>query len=175
MLSFLLLVIIIILLYKYCTYRPPGFPPGPPRIPWFGSYLILKLIDSKFLHKAVAKLCDYYETNVLGFYFGSFAIVTTNDYKSAKEIMVRSEFDGRSPSFLSRLREPNFKDDKGLFFIEGVYWKEQRWFTLRYLRDFGFGRRDPVYEEEVNDELQKFIGMLKEGGPKFEHEKVSFS
>jgi hypothetical protein len=134
--------------------------------------LFLKLINRKYLHKAVAKLCEYYKTNVLGFYFGPFAVITTNDYKGAKEIMLRSEFDGRLPNFLAKLRVPNFEDNKGIFFNEGDYWKDQRWFTLRYLRDHGFGRRDPIYEGEVNDEIQKFIGMLK-NGPNFEHEKVS--
>lgn len=44
---------------------------------------------------------------------------------------------------------------------------------LRYLRDFGFGRRFDELETEINDEITNFIDMLK-NGPKYEHENVSF-
>lgn len=61
---------------------------------------------------------------------------------------------------------------EGIFFTEGPVWHEQRRFTLRYLRDFGFGRRFDELEIDINDEITNFISMLK-NGPKYEHEKVS--
>lgn len=42
---------------------------------------------------------------------------------------------------------------------------------LRNLRQFGFGRRFDELELEINDELNGFITLLKDG-PKYEHEKV---
>lgn len=60
----------------------------------------------------------------------------------------------------------------GIFFSEGELWHEQRRFLLRYLRDFGFGRRFDELELELNDELMEFVDFLK-NGPKHEHEKVS--
>jgi hypothetical protein len=98
-------------------------------------------------------------------------IVVTSDYQGVRDLLFRPEFDGRPGLFAVKLREPQFRL-KGVFFIEGNYWKDQRWFTLRYLRDFGFGRRDLIYEEEITDEMQKLMALLKDG-PKFEHEKVS--
>lgn len=50
--------------YRYCFYRPEGFPPGPPRIPFFGAYLLLMWIEPAHLYKAVIKLCDHYKSKV---------------------------------------------------------------------------------------------------------------
>lgn len=61
----------------------------------------------------------------------------------------------------------------GLFFTEGNLWHEQRRFVLRYLRDFGFGRRFQELELEINEEILNFINLLK-SGPKYFHEQVKF-
>jgi Cytochrome P450 len=98
--------------------------------------------------------------------------VYANDPKTAREVLFRQEFDGRPDVLLARLREPNFTL-KGIFFIEGDYWLHQRRFTLRNLRDFGFGRRCLEYENEVLDEMKDLVNLIKEG-PKFEHEKKYF-
>lgn len=50
-------------------------------------------------------------------------------------------------------------------------WHEQRRFALRYLRDYGFGRRFQSLEIEIQDEMRCFIEMVKYG-PKYPHEKV---
>lgn len=162
--------LIIYRVYKYCVYRPEGFPPGPFRIPFFGSYLLLLLIDRLNLHLAVKKLCKFYKTSVIGFYHGGndlFAIA--NDQKSIREVFFNPDLDGRGDFLIVRLREPKFTL-KGIFFIDGAYWNDQRRFTLRNLRDFGFGRRFEDYEIEVRDEMQALVSMIKEG-PRYEHEK----
>ena len=158
--------------YKYCFYRPPNFPPGPPRIPLVGSYLFLLLINHKNKHLAINKLCEYYKSSVIGFFTGATLTVVANDSKSAREMLIRQEFDGRPDVFLARLREPSF-DIKGIFFTEGNNWLHQRRFTLRNLRDFGFGRRYQDYEIEVMDEMKSLVNLIKEG-PKYEHEKKYF-
>jgi Cytochrome P450 len=161
--------VIIYRAFKYCVYRPENFPPGPFRIPVFGSYLLLLLIDHKNLHYAIEKLCKFYKSSVIGFYTGDYLTVVANDQKSVREVLFNPDFDGRNDFFIGRLREPNYMI-KGIFFTDGVYWTEQRRFTLRNLRDFGFGRRFQDYEIEVRDELQSLINMIKEG-PKYDHEK----
>ena len=42
-------------------------------------------------------------------------------------------------------------------FTDGVFWQEQRRFTLRHLRDLGFGRSssENVIEEEINELLDE--------------------
>lgn len=59
----------------------------------------------------------------------------------------------------------------GIFFREGESWHEQRRYTLRHLRDFGFGRRFESLEMEIQTQIAQFIDMVK-NGPKYEHEKV---
>lgn len=49
----------------------------------------------------------------------------------------------------------------GLFFIDGPFWKDQRRFSLRHLRDFGFGRRSEQVEQFWADELRMIIAQLK--------------
>lgn len=156
--------------YKFCIHRPPGFPPGPFRLPFVGSYFLLLLIDRKNLHLAVQKLCNYYKSSVLGFYVGGSLTVTVNDQKGIREMFANQDIDGRNGNFLiARLREPNYKLH-GIFFTDGDYWNDQRRFALRNLRDFGFGRRFEDFELEVRDELESFVAMIKEG-PQYEHER----
>lgn len=158
--------------YKYCFYRPPNFPPGPPRIPLIGSYLFILLINYKDKHLAINKLCEYYKSKVIGFHTGNVLTVVANDPKSVREMLFKQEFDGRNDIVLARLREPHH-NLKGIFFTDGPFWLQQRRFTLRNLRDFGFGRRHQNYEIEVIDEMKNLVNLIKDG-PKYEHEKKYF-
>lgn len=59
----------------------------------------------------------------------------------------------------------------GIFFTEGPFWLEQRRFTLRHMRDFGFGRRQDKFESHMLEEVSLLIEMLKDG-PINDQEKV---
>jgi len=48
-------------------------------------------------------------------------------------------------------------------------WKEQRRFILRYLRDFGFGRRFEQLEMVIQEQLTDMLDMIR-NGPKYPHE-----
>jgi hypothetical protein len=98
--------------------------------------------------------------------------VVANDPKSVREMLFKQEFDGRNDDALARLREPHQKL-KGIFFTDGPFWSHQRRFTLRNLRDFGFGRRFQEFEDEVIDEMKSFVNLIRQG-PKYEHEKKYF-
>lgn len=47
--------------------------------------------------------------------------------------------------------------------MDGPVWHEQRRFTLRYLRDYGFGRRFDKLEKEIEIQIAQFINMVKNG------------
>lgn len=179
-------------LYRFMFDRPPNFPPGiyrfhflasserskrifyycsgPPRIPFFDSYIIMLLVNYKHMHKAADALCKYYKTNVLGLYFASTPTIIVNDEETVKKALFTRAYDGRPALRLAEMRDPNYKLS-GVFFTDGPFWKEQRRYMLRYLRDFGFGRRYQELELETRDEFQMFIDIVK-NGPKYEHEKV---
>lgn len=176
MVSVVLLGIYLILIlyhcYKYCTYRPPNFPPGPPRIPLFGAYLILLFIDRHNLHLAALKLSKWYKSKVIGFYIGNTPTIVGNDKESVREILFNTAFDGRPDVFVARMRDPHH-ELRGIFFTEGPMWKEQRRFTLRHLRDYGFGRRFDSLEHHCREEITAFIDTVRYG-PKFDHEMKYF-
>lgn len=63
----------------------------------------------------------------------------------------------------------NFKFNCGNFWVgiinaEGEDWEQLRRFTIRQLRDFGFGKN--AMEDYIRDELQDFLDWLKEKGGK---------
>ncbi|XP_023302400.2 probable cytochrome P450 304a1 [Lucilia cuprina] len=173
MLTLILLCICVLFLlygsYKYCTYRPEGFPPGPPRIPLFGSYLFMMLSDFKYLHKGVLNFSKWYKSDIVGFYVGPFPVVAVHCAEGVREILTNSDFDGRPKIYLSLIREPNLQS-AGIFFEEGPLWKEQRRFILRYLRDFGFGRRFQELELVIQEEITDMMNLIR-SGPKYEHER----
>ncbi|XP_063706238.1 probable cytochrome P450 304a1 [Culicoides brevitarsis] len=129
-------------------------------------------MNRKNLHLAVLKLCKWYNTKILGFYIGDTPTIVANDYESVREILFNQAYDGRPDIYVARLRDPDH-EKRGIFFTDGPQWKEQRRFTLRHLRDYGFGRRFETLESEIRDELTELINIIK-GGPRYEHEKQFF-
>lgn len=114
------------LLYEYCTHRPPNFPPGPPRIPFVGSYLFLLLVNSKKVHLAILKLCKWYNTKILGFYIGDCPTIVANDYDSVREILFNQDFDGRPEIYVAKMRDPDHECRGAyydLFFIDALLTK----------------------------------------------------
>jgi len=52
----------------------------------------------------------------------------------------------------------NLSSLTGFFFTDGPFWVEQRRFSLRHLRDFGFGKRS--LEGIILDEAEELIKRL---------------
>ncbi|KAF5281630.1 hypothetical protein FQR65_LT02950 [Abscondita terminalis] len=150
--------IIAINFYKKYKARHPNFPPGPPRLPIYGSYWYLLKENYYFTHKAVEKLSEKYKTKLIGMYLGDAPTIIPVSYEMVKEALTREEFIGRNDTFITRNR--SFGELLGLFFIDGPKWKEQRRFCLRTLRDFGFGRRFEKSEELIETETRELIKLF---------------
>lgn len=150
--------------------RPVNFPPGPPSLPLFGAYPLLLLINYRHLHLATTALARWYRTEVLGFYYRNALVVTTHSLRRTREVLLNTDLDGRPVFELIRIRDPQL-DVWGIFFRDGTFWREQRRFTLRHLRDFGFGRRFAELEVHANEELLDWIDMVRSGG-RYAHEKA---
>lgn len=159
---------LIIYLFKDAYKRPKNFPPGPPRLPVYGSYWIVLAQQFNDLAIAFRKLGEKYKTKIIGLHLASFPAVVVNDPVLIKEVLNREEFDGRMDIILFRLR--SFWKKLGIFFTDTYFWQEQRRFSLRYLRDFGFGRRDNTLEGVLSDEIKEMLDM-RMNGPKYPFEK----
>lgn len=163
------LIIILLKIYDWSFSRPKGCPPGPPRIPFFGSYLQILYINYKHLHKAALKLSEYYKSKIVSFYLGDFLVYAVHEPEAIKKVLSSSSFEGRPQLFLALIRHPE-KKISGIFFQDGNIWREQRWFFLRFLRDYGFGRRFESLEQSISEEIQDLINLLRDG-PKYPHER----
>ncbi|KAJ1524013.1 hypothetical protein ONE63_010556 [Megalurothrips usitatus] len=146
-------------LLKFMRSRPPMFPPGPPRLPVFGGYLHLLAYNYRYTHKGILAMAARYRSPVLGMYFGSSPTVIAADFASTREMLLKAEFQGRPDIFTVRLR--SFGEPLGIFFTDGPLWAAQRRFSLRHLRDHGFGRRFPATEAGVEEEIRTLLDVMR--------------
>lgn len=56
------------------------------------------------------------------------------------------------------MNDLNYGEMPGVLMSGGTYWKEQRRFLLRYLRDFGFGKSS--MESLITEEMEKLCKKL---------------
>lgn len=156
--------------YRYCFDRPPNFAPGPPKVPLLGSYPFLLLVNYKHLHRATEWLGKWYQTPVLGIHYaGNVPAMAVLDMATTKEVLNNPDLDGRPVFAMVRARDPMF-NVWGIFFRDGPFWKDQRRFALRNMRDYGFGRRFEELEAHINGELLAFVDLVR-NGPKYEYER----
>uniref|UniRef100_A0A182S588 Cytochrome P450 n=1 Tax=Anopheles funestus TaxID=62324 RepID=A0A182S588_ANOFN len=166
-----MVVLIISYTIRYVLHRPSErFPPGPPRLPLLGSYPFLLALNYNHLHRAAAKLTELYQSKLVGFYLGPLPAVVVNDHGTVRQVLQRSEFDGRPDLFLARLRDEQYAR-RGIFFTDGDSWREQRKFFLKTLHEYGFGRRCDAVEQDLQTGLLELIALLKDG-PQHEHERT---
>ena len=172
------LIILFTLWYYVNTKKPDKFPPGPPRYPLIGSlpFMLRKgssRTEKSFMHGILHNIEQY--GKVVGFYMGSKKFVVIGDYDIMKDLLKREEVSGRPPvAPLSEFRpgyntldSENYRRAPGVLFSQGSYWREQRRFLLRNLRDFGFGKSE--MEDAMLDEIDKLCIELQKyvGKPKF--------
>ncbi|XP_063222973.1 probable cytochrome P450 304a1 [Bacillus rossius redtenbacheri] len=154
-----LLCALLLLAWRYATARPPGFPPGPPRLPLWGSYWFVYLADYRYVYKALAALGRAYRTPVLGLHVGASPAVALLDLRSIKEVFDDPLCQGRVETFLTRAR--SMGKQLGLIFTDGEMWKNQRRFMLRNMRDLGYARRSRDFERVEQEEVQDLLDLVR--------------
>lgn len=105
---------------------------GPPRIPFFGSYLFMMLANAKYLHKGVLKFSKWYKSDIVGFHMGSFPVVAVHNVEGVREVLNRKEFDGRAQVFLGTMRTPS-KEILGNFSLVNFILRLLRFFKIKCL------------------------------------------
>ncbi|XP_035711491.1 cytochrome P450 2C15 [Folsomia candida] len=147
-----LFVVILFLLEKFKnrSWKKRGpLPPGPYCLPVFGYLPFLGKIPSI----TIANLAKRYGS-VISLRLGQTRVVFVNDFESTKEAGKMDVLQGRHQMALF---EP--RGYAGLGLLEGKDWKEMRRFTLRCLRDMGFGKRS--MEGMMQEQVQEICSFLR--------------
>ncbi|XP_059479051.1 methyl farnesoate epoxidase-like [Neocloeon triangulifer] len=144
--AIILILLVIILAWLNATKKPSNYPPGPRRWPILGNILSLR---GRPLHFIARDLSEKYG-NIMGLYVGSHPLIIISGLAEVKEASSKEELSGRPVTELAL--EIGNGLIRGLIFSQGNLWREQRRFTLRHLRDLGFGKRsmEGLIHEEVN-------------------------
>lgn len=152
---FVELFILVTCLVIYSHYNKRKYlPPGPPSIPIFGSTTLLEPKGRLGMINISEKLYKYEDMYTL--FIGPFVTcVIINNFQRAKDLFFRDEFSGRMKSFHKRENGRNL----GIVATDGQTWTNQRRFSLKQLRDLGFGRKslDSVMIEEVDEVIDEMI------------------
>ncbi|XP_052746796.1 uncharacterized protein LOC112048657 [Bicyclus anynana] len=158
MLAFLLIAVLALTYIVSTVVKPKNYPPGPRWYPFFGCNGIISSRMGKHgsQWKVLSEMAKEYSTNVLGLKLGSELVVVVYGMKNIRHVATEKEFDARPDSFFLRLR--TFGKRTGLTFVDGPVWKEHRPFTLKILRNFGFGKR--AMDVEIQVQLSQVLERL---------------
>lgn len=151
----LLGLVVILLLFTQCR-RPENIPPGPRGLPLVGYIPFLKKHHAT-PYKALIKLSETYGP-VTGFYMGLNLTISVCGYEAVKEALNNDDLNGRPDTAARRAR--TFNKRLGFMFVDGDFFREQRRFALRHLRDLGFGRTSA--EEMIHEEIRELIRLIGE-------------
>jgi len=152
----------------YVSNRKWFILPNPgPCLPLFGHFFKLLAIK-EFETDPVRAMWNMWKKNQQGgmFWMRTFSmnLVFVGDHDTLHYLFNHPDVQGRfDPKFSSVLKmERELREDQvaaGVILSEGKTWQEQRRFTLRTLRDFGFGKAG--MEGLINEEVAMFIEEVK--------------
>ncbi|KAF4523114.1 hypothetical protein B566_EDAN003128 [Ephemera danica] len=155
-----ILVVTALMLLMFLTRRPKDFPPGPFRFPLLGNLpiiLIYFMTKTESAHDIFWALSREYGP-VMSLYLGRGPAVIVTGYKAVKNVLSRDDFAFRPTLIPGNANTKCFGRRKGVFFTDGPEWREQRRFSLRNLRDFGFGRRS--METLIHEEARALMSVV---------------
>ncbi|OXA48871.1 methyl farnesoate epoxidase [Folsomia candida] len=152
--------VILILFYLANKPRNSRYPKGPLRFPLLGNIPQLlwgRVVDKKQRQEIYQEYSKIYGP-VFSTKFGpTINSVILNDPKVIKEAWNKFELCGRPKLHGTAARTGG--TIRGILFQDGSEWMEQRRFTIRQLRSFGFGKRS--MEHLVMDEVTELADTLR--------------
>ncbi|XP_055904244.1 probable cytochrome P450 305a1 [Eupeodes corollae] len=157
-----LIVIIIQLVFKSIK-RPDNYPPGPPFLPWIGNTMQLRTEARRVggQHIVFENWAKQYKSNVIGLKLAGEYVIVVNSYPLVKQIHLNEVYEGRPDTFFLRLRTMGTR--KGITCTDGALWYEHRNFTMKQMRQIGYGRTPmEAHIIEEADDLIRYIDQLDE-------------
>uniref|UniRef100_A0A1I7Z7N1 CYtochrome P450 family n=1 Tax=Steinernema glaseri TaxID=37863 RepID=A0A1I7Z7N1_9BILA len=154
------ILVVLIALYLYTRYtKIKQLPPGPFPLPLIGNYVQMTLAHMKGL-----SLVEWYEQckkvygPVFTVWLGPMPIVMVCDFDNILEVYVNNADStaqaGRQKAWIVTA----YRGHKGLVWTDGPEWQEQRRFSLRVLKDFGFGRN--LMQQRIFEEITLLFEKL---------------
>jgi len=155
MLEVTLLIFFLALLYQVWRSRTRA-PPGPPRIPFMGSLPFISTLKGLTSWALDISVTSHKLTSVG---LGTKIINVVNDYELAKELFSKDEFSGRVwPEFWYKHKGFEGKP-YGITMTHGRHWSTQKRFSLKALKDLGYGKKK--LEDIINMEVEEFLDNIK--------------
>lgn len=168
--TFILVAGALLALYYYFSKkdkRMSKFPAGPMAYPIFGNAIQMGENPSPVFSEWAKKYGPTY-----GIKLGGDRAVVLHDVKTIREMFNEPAFSGRATTELFvKLSGGNY----GVLNSNGATWEAQRRFTLRHLRDFGFGKNS--MEQLIMEEVREIVDWMKkeEGHPLEVNRKFSLA
>ena len=167
--GFILTSILIFIIYQRRYGKYSNLPPGPPSLPIFGSFPLLnreKGNSDATLDKSFHKLYP----DMYTLWLGSRPFIVIQDFNLAKDLFAREEFCGRPSNYHDKYIRGKNGHSLGIVTATGSFWQEQRRFTLKHLKDLGFGRQklDAIIQDETKDLIEDIIIKSKQGDVLFD-------
>ncbi|CAH0716015.1 unnamed protein product, partial [Brenthis ino] len=140
--------------------KPKNFPPGPKWYPIFGCSTLVHKMTKQYgsQWKGLLKLAEEYSTKVLGIKLGAEPIVVVYGENNVRRAFMEKEFEGRPNSFFLRLRCLGKR--MGITSADGALWREHRQFTVKHLKNVGFGKSGMM--AEIQKELDSILKYISE-------------
>ncbi|KAK0092734.1 hypothetical protein PV326_000713 [Microctonus aethiopoides] len=135
---FIIFIVVCVVKILIDWRRPKTFPPGPRGLPIISNILDLKRLVKEAGSHGVAwcQLAKEYGP-VVGLRLGlADPLIIVSGRQAVMEMLGRSEFDGRPNGFIFSHRTMGEK--RGILFTDGKVWMDQRRFSLRCLKEFGW-------------------------------------
>ncbi|XP_076441364.1 cytochrome P450 2U1-like isoform X2 [Babylonia areolata] len=146
--------VLLCLLWRLSTRRPPGLPPGPgPALPLL-RHLHLMPKDPR------AQLWTWRRQygDVFSLYMGGKLVVVLASYSAIREALVTfADVFSDRPHLLIM---DQIAKNKGISCTSGPTWKEQRKTSLKILRAMGMGKN--VLAEKIQEEITHYIRTIKD-------------
>ncbi|XP_028159269.1 probable cytochrome P450 305a1 [Ostrinia furnacalis] len=144
--------------------KPRNYPPGPKWYPFLGCSGVVQSISAKHgsQWKGLSELAKEYSTQVLGLKLCGELVVVVYGTKNIRQVFTGKEFEGRPNSFFIKLRCLGKR--MGITFADGPLWREHRQFTVKHLRNIGFGKTG--MERDIQSELSNILDYIDKNNDK---------
>ena len=164
----ILISILLYLIYRRHQKMIRKYPPGPTSLPFVGS---IPFLNTKNGNAAAVLDQAFYKisSDMYTVWLGSTPLIVIQDFNLAKDMFSREEFCGRIFTHHDKYVRGKGGHSLGIVATVGSFWQEQRRFSLKHLKDLGFGKQK--LETIIQDEIQYLIDEITS---KAEHGDVLF-